>query len=238
VVDPVMALSKMLATLVDETGRIAISGMYDDVTPLKSDERSMLETLPLTEGEFRKQTGMRPGSPLLGGKGHILEKLWNLPSLSVNAIQASSREAAGNIVCDKAWAKVGIRIVPSMNGPRTRDLLMDHLRKVAPWGVDVDLHPDSCSNWWATPTDHPAFGAARRALEKGYDRQAVYIGCGGSIPFVEPFSRELGGVPALLIGVEDPYTNAHGENESLDLGDWEKAIRSNLHLYEELRKVF
>jgi acetylornithine deacetylase/succinyl-diaminopimelate desuccinylase-like protein len=65
----------------------------------------------------------------------------------------------------------------------------------------------------------------------------VYIGCGGGIPFVAPFAEVLGGVPALLLGLEDPICNAHGENESLDLADFRRALRSAALLFHEIANV-
>ncbi len=235
--DPVMGLAKMLAGLTNADGSIAIPGVLDAVKPLTKEEREWITELPGDDAHFRKQAGMLPSVELLGKGRHPWETNWRQPSLTVNAIQASSRVDARNIICESAWARVGIRVVPNLDPKDVQQKLVDALKAAVPWGLEATIKPDQSVNWWYTDPSGPAFQAAFRALEKGYGKKAVAIGCGGSIGFVEPFSKELGGVPALLIGVEDPYTNAHSENESLHLGDFDKAIASAIHLYDELAKA-
>jgi acetylornithine deacetylase/succinyl-diaminopimelate desuccinylase-like protein len=231
--DPTLALCKMIASLVKDDGSLDLPGIEDRIRPLTDAEKRDIAALPTDEAKFREQAGLLPGVQLLGG-AHPWQVNWRTPSLSVNAFAASTRKDARNIINESAWARVGVRIVPDLDAEWVLQQLTKKLERSAPWGVEVQIHSEAASGWWYTDPEHPAFQAAFRALEKGYGKKGITMGCGGSIPFVEPFARELGGVPALLIGVEDPYTNAHSENESLHLGDWEKAIKSAIYLYEEL----
>ena len=231
--DAAMALSKILARLVNDDGSIAIPGIYEKVKPLSAAEKKSITSLPSDDNLFRKQAGMLENVQLLGGR-HPWEMNWRQPSLAVNAIQASSRKDARNIIVESAWARIGIRTVPDMDPADVEKRLVEALTKNPPWGVTVDVHKEGKGSWWYTSTEAPAFKAAEKALRDGYGKEPVSIGCGGSIPFVDPFSKELGGVPALLIGVEDPYSNAHSENESLHLGDFNKATKSAIRFYAEL----
>jgi acetylornithine deacetylase/succinyl-diaminopimelate desuccinylase-like protein len=141
---------------------------------------------------------------------------------------------AANQLMAEARARVGVRLAPGQDPERVRGLLVDFLRRDPPQGVAVETAVSAAVPGWKTTPEGPAFAAARRALSAGYGRPAVAIGCGGSIPFVGPFTEVLGGIPALLLGLEDPPCNAHGENESLDLADFRRAARASTHLLQEL----
>jgi acetylornithine deacetylase/succinyl-diaminopimelate desuccinylase-like protein len=234
--DAAMALCRILASLTKPDGSINIPGIYKKVRPLSKKERDSIKKLPTTERAFRQQAGLLKRTQILGGR-HPWEMNWRQPSIAINAMQASSRAQARNIINDSAWARVGIRLVPDQNPKEVQKALIAAIHDAADWGVEVKVHPEATAAAWATDITHPAFDAAFRAMGQGFGKEALAIGCGGSIPFVEPFARELGGVPALLIGVEDPYTNAHSENESLHLGDFAKSVRSAIYLYEELAAV-
>jgi acetylornithine deacetylase/succinyl-diaminopimelate desuccinylase-like protein len=229
--DAVQALCRLIATLSDEQGAIAIPGIYDRVRALSAEERSSLARLPYDAARFREQAGMLAGSGGIQDGAEVFRRMWRWPSLAVNAIQAGARGATGNVVMDAAWARLGIRIVPDMDPSEVQAQLEGHLRRHAPAGMALTITRLGASQAWGCPTDHPLFATARSALARGYGRQPVDIGCGGSIPFVGEMTAKLGGIPALLTGVEDPACAAHSENESLHLGDFASALTAEVALF-------
>jgi acetylornithine deacetylase/succinyl-diaminopimelate desuccinylase-like protein len=234
--DATMALCRMLASLTNPDGSIAVKGIYDRVRAPTAAERASITSLPTSDDKFRHEAGILPGVSLLGDRPPW-EVNWRQPSLAVNAFEASSRKDARNILCESAWARVGVRLVPDMDPKETTALVIDHLKKAAPWGVEVHVKDHGGAPPWVTDSSHPAFELAMSALEKGYGKRPVLIGCGGTIPFAGPFGEALGGIPALLVGVEDPYTAAHGENESLHIGDFHSSVKSAIHMFDELSKL-
>lgn len=235
--DPTIALSKILAKLVDENGNLDIPELNAMIKPLTPTERAMYKSLGMTKAILRDQATMEPGVDIFGDEDEILERMWRKPSLVVNSIESGGRKSAGNVIMDSVWVKLGLRTVPNIS----REAAIEHLKKrileLKPWNVSLTFTEEARGDYWMTNSDHPYFEATRIALKKGYDKDPVYVGSGGSIPFAGPFSAALGNVPALLTGIEDPYTNAHSENESLHLGDFKKAIISQIYLFEELAKI-
>lgn len=238
--DPAMALSKVLGDLVDENGDIAIDEIKALIPEMTEAEKQTYADLPFDEARFREQSGLLDGATVHTNT-HPWAKVWSLPALTVNAVQASSRAQAGNIINDYAWTRISLRIAPGMDAQKTSDALQNFIRKNTPWGLHVKIKEDTVATPWKidpfAKDNKPAFDAALRALENGYGTKATLIGCGATIPFVKPFAEALDDAPALLIGVEDPYTNAHGENESLLLSDFEGACKSQVYLLEELGKL-
>ena len=157
------------------------------------------------------------------------------PSLALTALEGVPLAEAGNQLMDVARARVGLRLAPNQDARRAGRCLAEFLEREPPNGVRIRVSLDTAADGWQTDPVGPAFDAARRALQLGYGRPPVDIGCGGSIPFVKPFCEVLAGAPALLLGLEDPVCNAHGENESLDVSDFRRAARSAVHLLAELR---
>jgi acetylornithine deacetylase/succinyl-diaminopimelate desuccinylase-like protein len=233
--DAATALSTLLARLVDDSGEIAIPGLLDDVPELSATQRAALDALPFDEAAFRRDAGMLHGSRFVGdGRYSVYERIWHRPSLAITALEGMPLATAASQLIAEAKARVGVRLAPGQDADRVTRLLVEFLASDPPHGVMVELEADTAVPGWSTTPEGPAFDAARRALAAGFGRDSVEIGCGGSIPFVGPFSSVLGGIPALLLGLEDPPCNAHGENESLDLDDFRKACLSSAHLLAEL----
>ncbi len=233
--DAALALNVILSRLYWKNGKIPVPGLYDKVRPLTPKEKRGFRRLPGEDGQWRQDMGVLPGVRFaLEGKLHPHEQTWRRPSVTIIAQEASSIKGASNQVLPRASAIVSCRIVPDQEPDEVYQQLTSFLTQDPPWDVKVSTKPAGAVKWWMTDPNGPAFEAAMKALQQGYDKKPVSIGCGGSIGFVGPLAELFGGAPALLLGIEDPRTNAHAPNESLDAGDFRKLTASLAHLFENI----
>lgn len=233
--DPVTGLVKLLAQMTDERGVVAIPGFADDVPAITADQHAAVESLGFDLDQFRDEAGMLDGVQLVGSAGdHVLERLWYRPTITVIGLDAPPVAGASNTLAATARAKVSARLAPGQDPHRALQLLVEWLEANAPWGLKVAVTPGAVGAGYLGDPDQPAMKAARRALAAAYGHEAALIGLGGSIPLIEPLTRSFGDIPALLTGVEDPDTRAHGIDESLHLDDWGRACLAQAYLLAEL----
>jgi acetylornithine deacetylase/succinyl-diaminopimelate desuccinylase-like protein len=233
--DPVLALAQMLASLVDEHGDPAFDGCWDDYDAPDTAERARLAALPLHEAGLRRAWGMRPGVDIAGDPDvSIFEKVWLRPTVTVIGIDGHPIAGSSNQIVAEAAARISMRVGRGQDPHRLLDALAAHLERRVPLDLELTIVPrDAVPAWHCEPTGW-AFEATERALRAGFGVDPVYMGVGGSIPFVGPFADAFGGIPALLLGPADPGSRIHGEDESLHLGDWHKLIESEVRLLAEL----
>ena len=236
--DPITGLTKLLAALTDERGVVAIPGFADDVRRLTPPERERIEALGFDEAEFRAEAGLLEGVELIGDPdAHVLERLWVKPSVSILGFDAPAVDGSSPTLVPSARARVAVRLAPGQDPARARDLLCRWLEDNVPWGLQATVTPGHAAAPFQTDPTGPAFQAASHAMEEAYGNPTVAIGIGGTIPFVTPFTEAFGGAPALLTGVEDPDTRAHGIDESLHLEDWHRACLAEVYLLDELART-
>jgi acetylornithine deacetylase/succinyl-diaminopimelate desuccinylase-like protein len=233
--DAAIALNVILSRLYWNHKKLPIPGMYDKVRKLTSNEKRAFRKLPGDEATWRRDNGILDGVQLaLETNTHPNEATWRKPSITVIAQEASSIKGASNQVLPTAQAIVSCRIVPDQEPEEVYEQIKAVLMKDPPWGVKVNVKPAGSVKWWMTNPEGPAFSAAMKALKKGFGVKPVAIGCGGSIGFVGPLAELFNGAPALLLGIEDPLSNAHAPNESLHAGDFRKLTASLVHLFDQL----
>lgn len=211
--DAITTLARLLATLHDDRGEVAVSGLVaEDAT-----------TLDLTEAELHAQAEPVPGVDLLGS-GSITSRLWTKPAISVLAVDAPPLSEAINQLVPVARAKVSMRIAPGDDPERAMDALVTHLEDNIGWGAEVNVTRGTTGEAIALDTSGAAFDVFRDAFAEAWGSTTQEMGVGGSIPFVADFAHRYPDAAILLTGVADPTSRAHGPNESQDLSELEKGV--------------
>jgi acetylornithine deacetylase/succinyl-diaminopimelate desuccinylase-like protein len=210
--DALTTLCRLLATLHDDAGDVAVEGLV----------RREASPLDYPEDRFREEAGLLEGVSLIG-TGRLVDRVWTRPAIAVLGVDAPRTTEAPNALVPTARAKVSVRIAPGDDPKKAYLALESHLERHAPWGARVTLTLEHDGQPCVIDSSGPAYAAARTAFAEAWDGVApVDIGVGGSIPFIATFQELFPGAAILVTGVEDPDSRAHGPNESLHLAEFER----------------
>jgi acetylornithine deacetylase/succinyl-diaminopimelate desuccinylase-like protein len=223
--DALMALIRLLATLQDENGDVAVDGL----------RRNEWDGLQYPEADYRKASTLRDDAPLIG-TGTLSEMMWARPAISVIGLDTTPISEASNVVIPEAAALIGCRLVPGEVPSEANEKLVAHLRKHAPWGLEVEVEPMQEAAGFQAAGDGPGLTAATEALRQAYGRDVETMGQGGSIPLANVL-QELGKDgkgEVILWGCQDEGARIHGFDESLDLEELVKATEAQIVFLELL----
>jgi acetylornithine deacetylase/succinyl-diaminopimelate desuccinylase-like protein len=233
VANPATAVARLIASLHDDTGRVAVPGFYDGVAPLADWEREAWAKLPLNDAELQRITG---APALFGEAGYTaLERVWARPTAEVNGIGGGFQGAGSKTVIPReAFAKLTCRLVPNQEPETVIARVKAHLEAHCPPGVRLQiLHGHGGQPYLTDPKSSGGL-AAQKALRRAFPRREVaLIREGGSIPIVNTFKQVLG-TETLLLGLALPDCRAHAPNENFPVENFEGGIRLNRALLEEL----
>lgn len=230
VANPITILSKMIASLHDENNHIVIPGFYDDVEVATEEERKMIAAAPFDEKEFKDDLGIKE---LWGEKGFTTNERTGIrPSLEINGIWGGyTSEGAKTVLPSKAFAKISARLVPNQNSDKITELLINHLKKIAPPCITLKANLHHGGEPYMTPVDSKAYKAAAAAIKDTFGKDPIPVRGGGSIPICSLFEKELG-IKIVFMGFGLDSDNLHSPNEKFNLENYYKGIETIPHFHK------
>ncbi|MBT8476529.1 MAG: M20/M25/M40 family metallo-hydrolase [Alphaproteobacteria bacterium] len=223
-INPVHVLTRILAGLRDEMGRITVPGFYDGVPELPKDIQAQWEQLGFDAAEFLGSVGLSVPAGEAGRSA--LEMVWSRPTCEINGIIGGyTGDGFKTVLPSKASAKVSFRLVGTQDPHALRKAFREQVRAGVPADCTVEFKEHGNAPASVMPTDDPAFEKARLALSDEWPRPAAFIGSGGSIPIAGYF-QDILGVDSMLIGFGLDDDQIHSPNEKYNMSSFHKGTRS------------
>ena len=234
VANPINVLSKMIASLHDEQGRVTIPGFYDKVVQLSASDREAINKAPFLLENYKKDLDI---DDVKGEDGYTtVERTGIRPTLDVNGIWGGyTGEGAKTVLPSKAYAKISMRLVPNQDNGEISELFAKHFKAIAPKSVKVKVTALHGGQAAVTPTDSKAFQAASAAFEEVWGKRPIPTRDGGSIPIVALFKKELG-LDTVLMGFGLDSDAIHSPNEHYGIKNFMLGIETITAFYKHFSK--